>query len=373
MLVEAARPNPNPQRLNELAAGPLDWSTLIELAEQHGLLPILTSRLKTVHQARIPSEICSALQEKNRAHAMFALSLCGELFRLLDRFAAASVETVVIKGPVLSMRCYGRPALRQYTDLDLIARTKDIQRATEIMLGLEFEPRIPPRAIVTGKIPGEYVFRRTDTNLLVEYHTEHTFRYYPHRLPIERVFARKTWVTIDDRQVPALSLEDELVLISIHAAKHMWERLGWVADVAALIANNPNLDWRRVQSAAAEVDAQRMLCVGILLATQLLEVPLSSAILEYVERDSAAVRIAAQIAARLEQGSPLAAGVLNRAAFRVKMRRGLLPGLAYLLRLSLSPTEDDWSTKPESNHPWLFDALSRPFRLARKYRRSVER
>jgi Uncharacterised nucleotidyltransferase len=367
LLLELARANPDPPRIATLATGPLDWSALLALAQRHGLLPLLTRRLKTVSADFLPSEICRQLQERNRAHELFALSLSGELFRLLQRFASAHIETVIIKGPVLSMRCYGDHGVRQYTDLDLVVRTSDIHRTTQLMLGLGYLPRIPLQAIGKGKIPGEYVFRRPDTNLLIEFHTEHTFRYYPRRLPLEEVLARKTCVSIDGRQAPALALEDELVLICIHAAKHLWERLAWVADVAALVVNNPGLNWQRAQSAASKVGAQRMLRVAALLAARLLAQPFSAEIVDNLESDATAARLAAQIATRLEQRGPKAHGILSRAAFRVRMRGGLLPGLYYLLRLTLSPTEDDWSPVPDSNRPWVLDAISRPFHLARKY------
>jgi hypothetical protein len=42
---------------------------------------------------------------------------------------------------------------------------------------------------------------------------------------------------------------------------------------------------------------------------------------------------------------------------------------AYLLRLSLSPTEEDWNPAAPENRHGFFDAVRRPFRLARKYGR----
>jgi hypothetical protein len=51
------------------------------------------------------------------------------------------------------------------------------------------------------------------------------------------------------------------------------------------------------------------------------------------------------------------------------MRGGLFAGMAYLLRLSLSPTEEDWTSGKEGNRPAVFDAISRPLRLAKKHAR----
>jgi hypothetical protein len=59
----------------------------------------------------------------------------------------------------------------------------------------------------------------------------------------------------------------------------------------------------------------------------------------------------------------------TRAIFRMRMRGGSLSGPAYLLRLSFSPTEEDWVEGAENRRHWLLDALGRPFRLALKYGR----
>jgi hypothetical protein len=52
------------------------------------------------------------------------------------------------------------------------------------------------------------------------------------------------------------------------------------------------------------------------------------------------------------------------------MRGNLLDGARYLTRLSLSPTEEDWSADPEAPGTSLRESLQRPFRLAKKYGRS---
>ncbi|MGB2635255.1 MAG: hypothetical protein WAM58_15105 [Candidatus Acidiferrum sp.] len=53
--------------------------------------------------------------------------------------------------------------------------------------------------------------------------------------------------------------------------------------------------------------------------------------------------------------------------FRLKMAGGGLSGIAYLARLSLSPTQEDWAKGAEERRSWFWDAVRRPFRLLRKY------
>jgi hypothetical protein len=353
--------------LNDLLRRPLDWSALLALAEEHGVLGLLAALLGTCDGQLVPQEIQQKLQDRLRAQLLFTLSMTAELFRLLEDFAEAGVETLLVKGPVLSMQAFGDPGLRPYVDLDLLVRHSSIQRATELMIAAGYQPDVPMSAIRAGKIPGEYLFTRPDTKLLVELHTERTFRYYPRSLPIEALFERRILVRLDAHDVPALAVEDELVLICIHGAKHFWERLIWIADVAALITRQRNIDWARAALAARDVGAERMLHVGLRLAADVLETPLPVPIAAAVQDDSSAGLLSAQISRWLPFAGYTPPGLLERAGFRLRMRGGIFPGAAYLLRLSLSPTEEDWVEGAEDQRSWLLDALRRPWRLLRKY------
>src|SRR5260370_11433511 len=104
-----------------------------------------------------------------------------------------------------------------------------------------YAPAVSLSAIDAGRIPGQYLFSKPDSKLIVELHNDHTLRYFPRRLPLEEFFARQIRVRLDAHEAPALSVEDELVLICIHGAKHFWEPLMWIADVAALVARQTRI------------------------------------------------------------------------------------------------------------------------------------
>jgi hypothetical protein len=367
VLLESARPFSEPIRLEELLRTPPHWPALLTLADDHGLLTLLAKCLTTIDAALVPVEVRDQLQAGQRSQTIFTLSLAAELFRILDRFTLAGIKVLLTKGPVLAVRCYGDPGSRQYADLDFIVRDADARRATEAMIALGYEPKVSLQSIEAGKFPGEYVFVQRDTKVLAEFHTERTFRYHPRRIPMEKLFARRASVTFDGRDVPALSLEDELILNSIHAAKHFWTRLMWVTDVAALISRQP-IDWVNALSAVREVSAERMLRIALLLAVDVLGARVPPQIDKFMRSDSGARNAVAQITPRLLLGESVKFSVFRRAAFRMKMRGGLW-GAAYLLRLSLSPTEEDWLPESREKRSWLLDAAARPLRLARKYGR----
>lgn len=369
MLVECALPQERSPYLTELLQGSFNWRPLLARAEAHGVLGLLAERLKELNSPTL-ADIRETLREWQRRQTVLALSLTAEMFRLLEHFAGLSIEVLLTKGPALSVRCYGEPGMRQYGDLDLIVRDKDMQSATEAMIALGYAPTVPTSAIQAGKFPGEYAFHKSGTQLLVEFHTERTFRYYPRPLPIDKLFERHAHVTIDDREIPTLSTEDELVLICVHGAKHFWARLMWIADVAALISKKNAVDWDCARAAACEVGAERMLRLGLRLTMDMVGTAVPEQVAALVRADSIVARLATQIEKRLAAGDPRRMGIMERAAFRVKMCGGYWDGVAYLVRLSLSPTEEDWVPGAKTERSWLLDALGRPVRLARKHGRN---
>jgi hypothetical protein len=321
----------------------------------------------------LPQELRATLQQSRRAYAVFALQLTSELFRLLQCCSEAGVEVLVTKGPALSVRCYGDAGMRQYGDLDLIVRQSDVRRVTELMLHLSYEPRVPLAAIDANKIPGEYIFRNPTAHFFVEFHTERTLRYHPRPIQIEKLFNRRDYIAIDAHQVPAPSLEDELILNAVHGTKHFWERLMWIADVAALSCSSRPPDWDRALDLAREQGTERILYLSLRLASDLLGAPLPKQIMSKVQSDRAVSTLAAQIVNRLATNGASPLGVVQRATFRVRMCGDPVSGVAYLLRLSFSPTEEDWVSGDEDNRNSIVETISRPIRLARKHsRRSTE-
>ena len=309
------------------------------------------------------------LLERHRAQVFSTLKITAELFRLLGCFAAKEIPALVVKGPVLAMQAYGDPAMRYFGDLDLLVRHRDIRRATEAMIASGFEATVPLSAIDAGKIPGQYLFSKPGANLLVELHNDFTLRYFPRRLPIDRLFDRHILVRLDGHEAPALAVEDELVYICVHGATHFWDRLGWIADVAALVTRKSDINWDGAMKIAKVVGAERMFCTGLRLATDLLHARLPDKVLSIVRSDVGAAKLAECACTWLRGGRKTSPTLFERAVFRLRMRGSKSAAPAYLLRLSLSPTEEDWQTGGEISHNRLFESLRRPYRLALKHGR----
>jgi len=366
-LLQCASPHTDISILSPLLRE-VSWPALFTLAQEHGVISLLASSMAQFEENLAPPEFVDKIRELHRTQVLSALQMTAELFRLVDQFRDAGLDAVLVKGPILALRAYGNTGARQYGDLDFVVRQKDVLRATELMISSGYQPEMPVEAISPQKIPGQYVFVRTAAPLLVELHTERTMRYFPRGLPIEEFFARRQYVSVDGHHIPALAIEDELILICIHGAKHLWERLSMVADVAAYVIRQTSLNWERSYATARAAGAERMLNTGLLLARNLLGATLPQTVQARLKSDRSASQLAADIARWLPSGGRTSPGLFSRALYRVRMRGPVFSGLGYLLRLTFSPTQEDWAPGVEKEHDGHLAALRRPVRLAKKYR-----
>jgi hypothetical protein len=366
-LCACASPVANLESLRQFLQADMNWEVLLDLAEEHCVQGLLAKWLALIDFAGVPLGARQRLQAMMRAQSVFTLSMTAELFRVLEEVSRARVDTILIKGPVTSLLAYDDPGVRNYVDLDLLVRQQDIQLATQRLLAIGFEADTSETLIQAGKIPGEYLFNRPGAKHVIELHTDRTFRYYPRRMPIEQLFTRKRHMAIDGKEVPALSLEDEFVLDCVHGAKHFWERLMWVADIAAIVQKHPEINWDKVHRFAEDVGALRMIRVGVHLGELVFGATAPSAIADEIKNDEVCQQLSRRITTWLPYAGYEPPPLFQRAMFRLQIGGGGFQGMSYLLRLSLSPTEEDWKEGEEERRSWVWDALWRPLRLIRKY------
>ena len=118
------------QHLRQLLMRPLDWNRLVALAARHGLLPLLARHLQTLPADTIPAAVSESLRVHQHAVALRNLGLSGELVRVLRLFAEHGIAALPFKGPTLAQFAYGDPALREFGDLDLLLRPRDVPRTS---------------------------------------------------------------------------------------------------------------------------------------------------------------------------------------------------------------------------------------------------
>jgi hypothetical protein len=163
-----------------------------------------------------------------------------------------------------------------------------------------------------------------------------------------------------------LSAEDLLLALCVHGAKHLWERLAWVCDVAGLVNSHAGLDWRAVFERASAARVERMLLLGLGLARGLAGASLPEKVWRKVLEDEAVARLSADAAARMFDGDGHApAGFLRSVGFNLRARRRARERLRYF-RFILTPTDGDLAALALPARLSFVYYLLRPFRLLLK-------
>lgn len=98
-----------------------DWETLLAMARQHRLLPLLHWRLSRERaELPVPQAVSETLAVAFKRSAMRALQMQQELVLLHRLLANAGVPHLALKGAYLALHAYPHPALRPMRDLDIL-------------------------------------------------------------------------------------------------------------------------------------------------------------------------------------------------------------------------------------------------------------
>jgi hypothetical protein len=358
------------KKIVALLNGNLDWDYVFDQARENSITPLLGRQLQALSPALVPPPVLERLKDACRANTIRCLFLTAELTKIFGLLHAHGIQEIAYKGPALAMQAYGDMTLRQFEDLDIIVRQSDLPKANKVMLELGYRPRfawIVSSDVPSSVIPGEYNYRDEKRRIMVELHTELTLRHFPEVPDLEGFSRRLAFVKLNEREIPTFSVEDALIILSLHGTKDFWERFSWIADISELVQRYPNLDWRATIERVRVLRAERMLHVALLLAIHLMETPLPDEILLRLKADRTANDLASEVWAALMRRNYVSPNAKGRFNFRRRMMQGTLEGWRYAIRLSVVPAEEDYEMMrlPGILSP-LYIAL-RPLRLLRKY------
>jgi hypothetical protein len=157
------------------------------------------------------------------------------------------------------------------------------------------------------------------------------------------------------------SPEDLVLVLSVHAAKHVWGRLLWICDIAQIIKLE-NLDWNLVGRRARKFGIERILHVTLLLAKRLLAAPLPEAIEGVASADRDAQALADEIGLSLARGVSYDVESISYFRLMMRLRERSADRWRFLTRLTFTPGPGEWEAV---RLPKILFPIYRGVRLAR--------
>jgi hypothetical protein len=320
------------------------WPRLIALAERHDVIPLLNAALRD--SVSVPAQVRWRLESQCRTMIAHNLSLAAELAELLELFDRSGVHAVPFKGPAWTKVLYGDLAHRQIRDLDVLVDSPEIARACALLAG---------RGYVVAKTQSKDIeLQNPGTGLHLELHWSACEPWHDRRLSRLKLWNAASTITLLNRQMSLPSAENVFFLLAIHGARHRWESLKWLCDIAAALHAFPDLDWDAVLSAAAKMARRRMVLLPLALVNQLFHVQLPYSVAKAIQQDAAVIRLAAYIQRRHYADQATAVRrLIYCESMRIRMRESLLE--RFCLRAAFVFRQ----IKP--------NAILRPYRLLRIY------
>lgn len=352
------------QRIAALAPRLTDWDYLFLLARRHALLPLLYKGLE--RSDGVPEHFQQKLRDEFRKNATRNTLLAGELARLARLFESEGVPLLAYKGPALAQQAFGDITLRRFVDLDVIVRRRDARRAGELLRSHGYAK---PEGLTVAheqfllRRQHNLAYTRDGGQMIVELHWEVAPSHFAAVAVGEGVWARAASVKLFGTDVRCPSPEDLLLALAVHGTKHLWERLAWVCDVAALLNSRPDFDWPYVLRSAREFRVERMLGLVLRLARGLSGARLPEGVASNGEVLS---KLAAEVvAAMFASTEPVPIGFARNVKFNLRARDRLRERLDYL-RFILTPTDGDLASVSLPPAVSFGYYLLRPLRLALK-------
>ncbi len=186
-------------------------------------------------------------------------------------------------------------------------------------------------------------------------------RFYAVDFDMDGLFERAVRVAVAGRAVKTPSPEDLLLVLSVHAAKHVWGRLIWLCDIGQILKLG-NLNWDWVQAHAREFGIERILHVTLLLANRLLATPIPAPIEQAIAEDRAARAFADKIAVDVANGVSYGEQQVSYFRLMMQLRERWVDRLRFLARLTFTPGPGEWEAV---RLPRPLSPLYRVVRLAR--------
>ncbi len=389
LLLACCAVHANPDRLRAILSRPLNWARLLQFVDHHRIVPQLYSQLSAFSHL-IPAQLLNALRFRYQDNARKALWFTAELLRIASYLESAGIKALPYKGPALAQALYGEVTHREFSDLDILILPADVPKAKTALLELGYKPEIelaPHREHAYLTAGYEIPFRATTGGNLLELQWRVLPRFYSIDLDVADFFQRADEINLGDRgciatpwvessreaaadyssrrkpwaesgtppsprgakddpgnglSMRTLCAKDLLLVLCVHAAKHVWARLSWLCDIAQLATRQ--LDWKAIQDEARRLGIERILSLNLLLAHRLLGSDLPAIMQKRLQEDASTTALADQIVRVIERCTHYDTESLPYFRLMMRLRERRQDQARFLWRLAVTPTRSEWAT-----------------------------
>lgn len=290
------------QEIRSAAGRVRDWECFDRVVRRNRISPLVHHALVRA-QVDLPAAAERELARRARAAAAKSLAMARESLLLQREFERAGLPVMILKGVPLGLLAYGQLGMKESWDIDLLTSPEAALEGARLLVERGYRSAIghldPRQLDAYVRFDKEAEFFHPVSNLTVELH----WRLVDHRSLLQGVGANGPAQDVATPAGTLRTLADEALFayLCLHGTVHNWNRLKWLADLGAWLADRSDAELARLHASAQDHGAGRAASLALMLCRRLLGREFSAELLE-----------------SLEQGRTVRA-----------LERGVLAGLAY--------------------------------------------
>ena len=335
---------------------PIDWNIFLAWVRRNRVTPLAYHNLRRATTVPVPPTVMDTLRAETMTNARRVLMQIAEAGRITRCLTKAGIRSMLVKGPVLSLLAFGDPTLRESQDVDLLIEPARVREADRLIRQVGYQRAIPNFELTDfqfaayQRLQCQFAYDSTQTGVSQELHWRLTTN--PLLVPLDDadLWKQPAPVHLAGAEFSTLPPDELFLYLCVHGSSHMWFRLKWITDIAALLHNLNSEDLDRLSGRARALEVERSFHLALILANRLLGAPVPADILASAQRDRTAQSLARKackaLAWRGSPNEPVQTGWfstwLNVQAFKLR------PGLHYRwneLRIRMLSL-DDWAFLP---------------------------
>ncbi len=195
-----------------------NWALFKQIAYFHNLEALLFRLIQNgaISDANIPDFCTREWEEAYYSNVIRNLDLFSFLGRFVNASENKNIPVIALKGPAAIALVYHDIGLRSMIDMDLLCQKKDLKALGDIAYALGCRR--------TGETCLHHViFNLQASRASLEIHFD-LYHFLPNRkLFLKSAWKNREWTSLDDIQIPVLSLEHQIVFDFIHIKAHRYE------------------------------------------------------------------------------------------------------------------------------------------------------
>lgn len=344
----------------------IDWEEVTSLVVRHGVVGQFCSVMAGLNWMNVPPVAKIQLKQCRVQQAVRAFGQSAELLRLSRLFTEAGIFFVPLKGIFLSEEIYGDPCIRSSVDLDILIHPEYFELAEMLLLNNGYRNKlcfhnmsVKQKNFIIESLPHQQYFNET-LNVSVELHWKSHLWTKKQMNVLWEGTEFSVWHNLKIRK---LSKEENILFLADHGARHDWQCLKWLSDVAMLMQDLTAAQWDALYNLAASIDLQRVIFQTAMLLESVYGIEMPERIKKSSDADWVAQWCLSSVLNQLikttkELPQCQKKFTVLRQALRIKQLKPSTSLFALLKSILITPT--DFLEFPLPNYLFFFYFLLRP-------------